>query len=106
MHEDYHAENDGRILPYAAYCQAEVRRIVLHEIGQWEQDEARGLPFERDESSMALLAQVPADSADAKLALRYESMARSALHKSLKELERLQDERYAVEALAARRSRT
>ena len=100
IHPDHHAEYGGA-LPSTEFCRNHVRVIVAQQIAALEQEDEEWRADEKSEGiASCLRAQIPADGSETRLALRYETIARSALHKALKELDRFQDARYAAEAEA------
>ena len=94
IHPEYHAEY-GRSAPETDDCRDMVRKIVAAQIEALEQEEDDWRADEQAEAAGACLrAQVPCDSPDTKLMLRYEAQARGALHKALAgALDLLQDAR-------------
>jgi hypothetical protein len=100
LHPDYFAEH-GHDLPDPEVCREEVQRTVAAEITALELDEEEWLPDERAEANGACeRALLPADGPESRLALRYETTTRATRDKALKMLEHLQNERFAVEAVA------
>ena len=89
----------GREIPAPADCRDLAINMVSNEM-EALQEEENGLREDerRETDGVRLRAQVPCDSPDTKLWLRYESMARGAFHKALKALDQLQDARFAAEA--------
>lgn len=97
IHPDYQAQY-GTSLPDTASCRAELRAFVARQLATLEE---AGADLAEEEGAalkgVCRRAQVPVAGEDTKQALRYESMNRAALHKALKELSRLQKERFAAE---------
>jgi len=98
IHPAYRAEF-GREVPTSEECRLIIGRIIAEELDALNREEDNAQDDDRDEVSNAFRrVQLPFDCPDNKLALRYETVARSSLAKALKLLDHLQDERYAVEA--------
>ena len=98
IHPEYFVAH-GRALPTPEDARQALRRLIAAEIAALNCDEEDHLPNERATVlGLAARAELPFDCLDNRLALRYETVARSARDKAMKTLAQLQDERYAFEA--------